>query len=441
MIGLAPFLSPALVAKAVQKSTLQRSQIAYVCPMDPDVKSVAPGKCRKCGMQLREAGRGAPPEAPDNASSADDLTGRLRLADEWVTDQHGRKLRFYSDLIKSKTVAIEFIFTTCTTICPPLTAMLRRVQQQLATSGTSEVQVISITVDPETDTPERLSAFSSKFGAGPGWSFITGGKREITHVLKALGGNVADKNQHSPTMVIGNDRAGYWTRAYGLAPASTLVRVINDAASRTPTLSDAAGRESATPVSQAPPRKQGGEVEEPGAKAPQLSGPTKLKTPEEAAASYFPNVVLRTQDNKPVQFFSDLLKGKTVLINFVFTTCTGVCPAMTSNLKKVQDQLGERVGNDITMISVTVDPAVDTPEALKKYALSFGVKPGWYFVTGPPADVDLVLRKLGGFVQDKNDHTNLLIVGNVESGNWIKVFALARPAEIVAQIIKLAPPK
>jgi len=66
------------------------------------------------------------------------------------------------------------------------------------------------------------------------------------------------------------------------------------------------------------------------------------------------------------------------------------------------------------------------------------VKPGWYFLTGPRSELDQVLRKLGGFVADKNDHTNLLIVGNVESGNWIKVFALARPAEITAEVLKLA---
>src|SRR5262249_23632041 len=130
---------------------------------------------------------------------------------------------------------------------------------------------------------------------------------------------------------------------------------------------------------------------------------TTVKTPGEAAASYFPNVSLLTQDNKQVHFFSDFLKGKIVLINFVFTTWPGVCPTMTSNLRKVQELLGDRVGNDMNMISITVDPEVDTPDALKKYAASFGVKPGWYFLTGPRTELDQVLRKLGGFVADKND--------------------------------------
>ena len=167
----------------------------------------------------------------------------------------------------------------------------------------------------------------------------------------------------------------------------------------------------------------------------------KPKTPAEKAASYFPNTLLLTQDNKPVHFFDDLLKGKIVLINFMFTTCTGVCPAMTSNLLKVQDYLGERVGTGVNMISISVDPTVDTPEALKKYSDNYKVKSGWYFLTGKKEDVDLVLRKVGGFVKDKNDHTSLLIIGNVETGEWMKVFAMTKPAEIADRVIKLAQSK
>ena len=162
------------------------------------------------------------------------------------------------------------------------------------------------------------------------------------------------------------------------------------------------------------------------------------KTPAEAAAAYFPNTVLLTQDNKPVHFFDDLLKGKTVMINFMFTTCTGACPAMTANLLKVQEYLGDRVGKDINMISISVDPTVDTPSALKKYATNFKAKAGWYFLTGNKADVDVVLRKLGGFVENKNEHLNLLLIGNVETGDWMKVFAMAKPAEIVDSVLKVA---
>ena len=167
----------------------------------------------------------------------------------------------------------------------------------------------------------------------------------------------------------------------------------------------------------------------------------RAKTPGEAAASYFPNNLLINQDNRSIHFFDDLLRGKTVLINFMFTTCTGICPTMTANLQKVQGLLGDRVGKDINMISVSVDPLTDTPDALKKYTTKFNVKPGWQFLTGNKADVDQVLRKIGGFVEDKNQHNSILMIGNVESGEWVKMMAMAKPSEIVENVLKIATPK
>lgn len=137
------------------------------------------------------------------------------------------------------------------------------------------------------------------------------------------------------------------------------------------------------------------------------------KSPADAAASYFPNLILITQDNKPVHFFDDLLKDKIVLINFLFATCQAICPPMTANLAKVQKSLGEHVGKEVVMISISVDPEIDTPQVLKKYAESFKVQPGWYFLTGEKKNVDAVLNKLGGYVADKNQHSSILIIGNV----------------------------
>jgi protein SCO1/2 len=161
------------------------------------------------------------------------------------------------------------------------------------------------------------------------------------------------------------------------------------------------------------------------------------QSPSEAAAKYFPNTLLLTQQNKQVHFFDDLLNGNVVLINFMFTTCTSICPPMTANLAKVQQLLGERVGKEVTMISISVDPVTDTPERLKAYAAKFGAKPGWYFLTGEKKDVDEVLRKLGGYVDNKNDHTSILIAGNTKTGEWLKIYALARPSDIAAAVTKL----
>lgn len=204
----------------------------FVCTMHPEVKSGSPGSCPKCGMKLMPARVDAERESAEDIGRADSSALSIRMPDVLVYDQDGRKLNFYSDLIKGKTVAINFIFTTCTTICPPLTATFRKVQQELGERVGRDVQLISISVDPATDVPERLKTFSARFKAGPGWTFVTGDKQEINLLLKALGANVGDKNDHTPMVLVGNQSANYWTRAYGLAPAATLVKVITDAARR-----------------------------------------------------------------------------------------------------------------------------------------------------------------------------------------------------------------
>jgi len=217
--------------KAAQKAA------RYVCPMDPEITSGRPGKCRKCGMALRLV-----TEKPDEKAARPGNTGgegsgetpsfsSSRIPDVRVYDENGNALRFYSDLVKGKTVAINFIFTTCTTICPPLTATFRRVQQDLTERG-ADVRLISISVDPSVDTPERLHEFATKFKAGPGWTFVTGDPSQINSLLRVLGAAVADRNDHTPMVLIGNDRADYWTRTYGLSPPDALVRAIAEVAGR-----------------------------------------------------------------------------------------------------------------------------------------------------------------------------------------------------------------
>jgi len=224
--------------RVANAQTRQKSPFAkhYSCPMHPEVTSRKPGKCPKCGMALRLAAKAATnTEATAAVSGVGTETGdsssfsSSRIPDISVYDQNGKQLHFYSDLIKGRTVAINFIFTTCTTICPPLTATFRRVQQDLATSP-FEAQLISISVDPVTDNPQRLNEFAARFKAGPGWAFVTGDKNEITSLLSALGASVADKNAHTPMILIGNDAAGYWTRAYGLSSPATIVKAIGEAA-------------------------------------------------------------------------------------------------------------------------------------------------------------------------------------------------------------------
>jgi cytochrome oxidase Cu insertion factor (SCO1/SenC/PrrC family) len=144
-----------------------------------------------------------------------------------VLDQNGRKLRFYTDLVKDKTIAINFIFTTCTTICPPMTANFARVQKTMLALGKKDFYLISVSVDPENDTPAKLKAYAAMFQAKPGWTFVTGTRAELQPIWQAFsvysGGA---KQDHAPTVVIGNDASHSWTYASGLTSANKLVAVI-----------------------------------------------------------------------------------------------------------------------------------------------------------------------------------------------------------------------
>jgi protein SCO1 len=211
----------------------------YTCPMHPEVVSTKRGTCPKCRMRLvpqtKPKSEPSPTPSPDPTPESANESAAFsssRIPDAQVLDQHGKQLNFYSDLIKGKTVAINFVFTSCTTICPPLTATFRRVQQDAAARGI-DVQLISVSVDPTTDTPERLSDFAAKFKAGPGWTFVTGDKARIDSVLRALGAAVSNKNDHTPMILIGNDPSDYWTRAYGLTSPGKIVDILADATKRT----------------------------------------------------------------------------------------------------------------------------------------------------------------------------------------------------------------
>jgi cytochrome oxidase Cu insertion factor (SCO1/SenC/PrrC family) len=218
-------------AKKTRQS--KRPEVSYSCPMHPDVKAKSKGKCPKCGMDLRairvsESVTNSDQSQTETVEPASSQSSKINVPDVELVDQNGRKVHFYRDLVKGHTVAINFIFTTCTTICPPLGATFARVQKELGDKVGRDVRFISITVDPATDTPERLKAWGAKFHAGDGWTFVTGNKPEVDDLLRALGASSARREDHSPTILIGNDARGNWTRTYGLAKVGQLVQIITD---------------------------------------------------------------------------------------------------------------------------------------------------------------------------------------------------------------------
>ena len=167
----------------------------------------------------------------------------------------------------------------------------------------------------------------------------------------------------------------------------------------------------------------------------------QIKTPRERLAERsFPNVTLTTHEGKRVKFYDDLLKDKIVLINFMYVKCQGICPGTTANLVKVQKLLGNRVGKDIFMYSITLKPEEDTPARLAAYAKAYKVGPGWQFLTGDPRDVELLRQKLG-FIDrdpvrdaDKSNHIGMLRWGNEPHTLWAGCPGSLAPSKIVKEI-------
>jgi cytochrome oxidase Cu insertion factor (SCO1/SenC/PrrC family) len=331
--------------------------------------------------QHEHHGAPSPPE--------EEKPAKLEVPDVSLVDQDGRAVRFHTDLVKDKVVAVNFIFTTCTTICPPMGATFGKLRQMLGERAGKDVHLISVSVDPRTDTPERLKAWAAKFGSGPGWTLVTGDAAQVRRLLDAFGVSAASPAEHTPLVFVGNDATGEWTRAYGLAPPAKIAELI-DHASQNP------------------------------------------------AQAYFGDVPLVNQDGETMRLYSDLIRGRTVVIDVMFTGCTGACPVMSRTFAKVQDWLGDRLGKDVYLLSISVDPVNDTPARLKEYAAGFKARPGWYFLTGKPDDVRAALGKLGQAVETPDAHQSLFLIGNDRTGLWKKAFGLASPEEILPIVVSVA---
>ena len=156
----------------------------------------------------------------------------------------------------------------------------------------------------------------------------------------------------------------------------------------------------------------------------------------------FPNVELITQDGKKVRFYDDLIKGRVIALELMYTTCKYNCPLETARLVQVQKLLGNRMGKDIFFYSLTIQPDIDTPEVLKAYAAKYHIGPGWTFLTGREADVKLISRKLGlDFLPNPNDpdgHTPSLLIGNEKTGLWMRDSALDNTKFLALKIEQMA---
>lgn len=306
----------------------------------------------------------------------------LDVPETTLLDQNGREVRFKSDVLGEKTVAIQFIFTTCRAICPVMGAAFAKLQDRLGERLGKDISLVSVSIDPVTDTPARMKQWGEQFDARPGWSLLTGEKGKIENLLKALEAT----NHNAPFVLLGNLRTGEWVRAYDdiTAPDKLYTELINLADKPAP------------------------------------------------AQKYFGGAVLTDQNGEKLRLYDDLLKGKVVVVNAFFSTCQGVCSVTMPKIAELQAVAGDRLGKDVSFLSISVDPLTDTPAKLKKYAQGLGAKPGWHLLTGDREAVEQALGKFGQYVEVKENHSNLLIIGNDRTGLWKKVLGLAKSEDIAA---------
>jgi protein SCO1/2 len=161
-------------------------------------------------------------------------------------------------------------------------------------------------------------------------------------------------------------------------------------------------------------------------------------TPASAAARPYTiaDLPVLTQDGTSIHFYRDLVKGRVVVMNFVFTSCTTICPTMGATFARVQTLLGQR--KDVALISVSIDPANDTPERLAAWSRRLGAGPGWTLVTGRSPDISEILKSLGVFTSTPAAHTPVVLVGDELAGKWERVDGLATPKAILAAVDRVA---
>jgi protein SCO1/2 len=152
----------------------------------------------------------------------------------------------------------------------------------------------------------------------------------------------------------------------------------------------------------------------------------------DAAAHYFAGLALVDQHGNKVDLYQDLMRGKVVIINSFFATCHGSCPVMISTFKKIEDAFKD--DDHISLISITVDPANDTPAKLDEYAKNVNARKQWHFLTGSPQQVQTALAKFGLAVDVRDNHSNIVMVGNLNTGLWKKVLGVAESGKVIEAV-------
>lgn len=162
----------------------------------------------------------------NNESAAESADVDLR--DRPLLTQHGDEVLFVTDVIGDDIVVMDFVYTTCTTICPVLSALFTQVQTKLGEEVGNGVTLVSMSVDPVRDTPQRLKAYSAKHRAGEGWLWLTGAKPVVEDVLVGVGAYTTNFEDHPTMVLIGDGKTGEWQRLFGFPNPDRIVRIVNE---------------------------------------------------------------------------------------------------------------------------------------------------------------------------------------------------------------------
>jgi protein SCO1/2 len=160
---------------------------------------------------------------------------------------------------------------------------------------------------------------------------------------------------------------------------------------------------------------------------------------EEKARNYFTDLEVVDQNGKRLRFYSDVLKGRVVLINFIFTNCPDACPMVTHKLMQVRELMVPAIKDDVWFVSISVDPERDTPQAMKAFLTKQGVDESrWLFLTGEKKNLEFIVKRLGQYTQEVEAHSTLMLAGNDRTRHWTRVMPMVPPQGVAEQLRALA---
>ena len=150
-----------------------------------------------------------------------------------------------------------------------------------------------------------------------------------------------------------------------------------------------------------------------------------------------PDVTLIDQDGDRVDFRDLMLSDKPVFVDFIYATCTTICPVLSAGYTSIQRKLGDKL-DSVSLVSITIDPEHDGPEELTEYLERYQAKPGWEFLTGTRADIDAVMHAFDAYVPNKMSHRPIVFIRTPSSGSWVRLYGFASGADLMAELGRAA---